>query len=225
MGRFDNLDGTVLTLGAIAVLGLGGLAARRGSRSGDVPHYAHPLGGRFPVPWFTAEYVEDADVTTLADEVGEAYSGFVYLPTDDEVDAIHHLGGRYSSTEYLVNALHEVPQVPRTLANANQTQPAIVISANGFYDFKRALWADGGTIPGLSDNTALHRLAWIMAPHGSEAEELAIVAALEQAGHSDVLLGDPADRQELIDGSGEFWGFSTKDKVNYLIQSWRLGGR
>lgn len=215
MAKFGNQDGTWMALGAAALLGAAA-TIRRGSAARQVFQEVSVRGTMMAL--FTPEYVEDAEVETLADQVGEAWNGFVYLPTEDEISAIAHLSKSYSSAAFLQKCLTEIPMLPRTLATAGQTMPAIVV--RDVDELKKALWEDGGDrVPGLSDKTSLQRIVWLAAPAEQEAERFAILEALEQRGAPADLFYNHSDVESLEGGYGEFQNMSADAKAKALIQS------
>jgi len=157
---FKNTNGTWVALGAMALLGAV-TVVKRGSRATGLQRISLPgVHGR--IPYFTADYIEEADITALADEVSEAYSGFIYVPTKAELQALNWMGDRTSIGALLLASMREIPVLPRTLGTAGNTQTAIVIS--DLQALKKALSDDGADrIPGLSEDLPIQRLIWPVA--------------------------------------------------------------
>jgi len=221
-------DGTLLALGAVALVGIGAAAAkakhpRRGARNEDeVPKLQYvSYGGLRNAPLFTPEFVDVVHITVLADQVGGAYDGWIYLPTEMELRTLKYLEGRYCTPEYLVECIEEIPVMPKTLANARQTQTAIVMRDPA--RLKRALFDDDSDrVPAMSEDLSLQRLIWLGAPSESETSEFEIQDALEELGADPGLLFTDdfwSLREEIVDGYGQFWNMSSENKAKWLIEN------
>ena len=217
MARFHNTDGTLLTLGAVAVLGVAAAVSRRGSRNDDEPEMVSVAGLR-NAPLFTDAYVRDAEIETLAENVTDAYDGWIYLPTDDELGALEYLSTRYSSAEYLYSCVQQIPVLPKTLANAHETQTAVVMGDPD--KLKEALWGDGSDrVPMLADSSSLQRLVWLTAPSDSERRRYALEEVLKQHGypHLYALVGDDPVLIERIEDAQYPWNGEAEEVVEDLI--------
>jgi len=212
------MDGTGLALGAVALLGLGAAVSRRGSRDEDNGPEVVSVAGLRNVPMFTDAYVQSAPIEALADQMGEAWNGWIYLPTKDELRTLEYLSTRYSSAEYLYSCVQQIPVLPKTLANARQTQTAIVM---GDPDrLKKALWGDGSDrVPMLADSSSLQRLVWLMAPTAEEGRRHAIEEVLQQHGypHLWALVGDDPVLVERIEEARRPWHGTPEEVVENLL--------
>ena len=187
MPRFQNTDGTWLALAAIA--GVTALKSRSGS-----PNYEW-------VVWHDdvdalCDY-RPGDVsrkTTVRSADDLSMTGmWIYVPSEEELEAVRWVGDRYATTKYLLDNLIELPLYSIT----GKTVPAFQIDN---WKFSYAVWADGFShrVAMLSDDLPLQRLTFRTS--NPEDDAYPIIDLLLDAGMDEdwaYAIGDVFARDEI----------------------------
>ena len=184
-------DGTPLALGAIVTLTAIAAFPRRSKGSAvRVRNYQHD-------PVLDQALVDQMwDEGVLGEMLSNWYSGFWYLPSEEEIASVQWAADRgYEPAVYIAGTTEEIPWPP-TLGMLRRSvawrlDPAVIQA--------KMLQAQTARIPNLSDELGIQQVVWSLQSDGGDIQELTMALSVVTEEHLSGQLGHDFDSRALWD--------------------------